>query len=248
MTMKFFFAFLVVTTLFYACKKQDNDMPIKQLETVPTILFDYENSIVYNTMDLIKLNYTNGKLTKVVGGYLNIPGGTIFIDKIYWDISYAGGLIKMEKKSNDLSVRFFEKEECTYQNKKLMKRRLYVDDKLERELIYSYNDKGNIKSETTFWNDIKLLEKEYYFNAEKNLDSIRIVNFYEGQASKSYTVEIYEDYDKQINKYRGFSILKEMLVRSLPVNNYRTKRVYHIGSDGNRILKTRLNWSGDIFR
>ena len=141
-----------------------------------------------------------------------------FSEDIYDEITYIGGKIILEKKSNDpqLIIPTFKRTLFLNQNQQIIQKIIETSESpVIDTLNYEYDLSGKLSSIKT-----NLKESFFYFNNNDNLDSI-ISNKYNDQMQLiEKTLEKFEDYDNAVNPIKNLSIFEELFTRSLSVNNY----------------------------
>ncbi|RKE49391.1 hypothetical protein DFQ12_3505 [Sphingobacterium detergens] len=243
------FFFHGILFLCFSCSKDKELLSDQGLKEIPVFLLSPDFLSNYNFYPFdnkLKLAYKDRQLSRITGGFLPIPTATglsyHFTDIIYWDINVIGDRVKLEKKSSDKGVSFDERHELRYHNKLITERRINRGD--QSISIYKYEYENNLlKKEYCYLGDRLPLEKTFYFNASKNLDSI----VYEYPYSASKIIEIFTNYDQKPNKLRGLLVLEEFLPRALSVNNYMEMNRLYVDEAGNRSPSGERRWDAKLF-
>jgi len=243
------FFFSGILFLSFSCSKDEKLLPDQGLKEVPVFLLSPDFLSNYNFYPLdnkLKLAYKDHQLSRITGGFLPIPGASgtrnDFTDIIYWIISISGNQVKLEKKSSSKEVSFDEKHELRYHNKLITERRIIRSD--QPISIYKYEYENNLlKKEYYYLGDQLPLEKTFYFNASKNLDSI----VYKYPYSASKIIDIFTNYDQKPYKLRGLLVLEEFLPRALSVNNYMEMNRVYVDEEGGRSPSGDRRWDAKLF-
>lgn len=262
---------LIIATFFLlACSKENDlaadDNQIKSYHMWYMMDYPSLSGVPSNPDDiLIKLEYSNNKISKRIGDVSSTSFVSLFAEHIYDELSYSHNKIVIEKKSSKLNIDPYVRTIDLNTDGTILKKTSY---KFVAPGVYTHID--TITTDY-FYDSKKLLIKTYstkkinyslspnnlkyyetalfYYNENKNLDSIVTTRYSFKDYKNSYelsqkVLETFSNYDTSINPTKNLNIFQETFIRSLSNNNFRTygKDVY-VGSPL-RLSSTNVrNWN-----
>lgn len=233
--MKIIYILLSICILFTSCSEDTNSSP-ENAYHINAYFFRYmdypegtSQSMTYDD-NLAKINYDNSyKILKRIGGFRAIDQATgssyFFSSDIYDTITYSQNQILVKQKLNStiFHVPLFERKLILNNQGKVIKKliyREYFDLPIVDTVYYSYNSLGNLMETRKGKVEHITESSKYYFNENKNLDSIVTKKYYLEYLEQK-TVEIFSDFDNANNPLKNLFIFEETFNRSLSKNNYR---------------------------
>lgn len=180
--------------------------------------------------NLVKINYNSeNKIIKRIGGILylsqNSGSSSMFTDQIYDDVSYINNEIHIIRKTSSInySIYSFERKLILDNQNRIIKKITYQQNgnPTNETINYSYNNLGLInESNKGNINEFNQITK-YYFNQNKNLDSIVTKKQYQNEPYYSKEKEIFSNYDNASNPLKKLILFEETFNRALSKNNFR---------------------------
>lgn len=220
---------LIVTSIISCNKKEPIDYPKEDL--INSYYINYmnysDNFIVSPSLrPIVNLEYNSqNQIAKRKGGFLEINHATgynkMFSDEIFDDLSYSSNKILIEKKtsSTEYQIPIFKRLISLNNDGKIIQEITETENN-KKTVDYQYNTAGRLFS-SKFKNEYSTNETFFYYNAQKNIDSI-VAKSYSNQLYIGKTVEIFKDYDDRSNPVKHLFIFEEIFNRSLSLNNYAT--------------------------
>ncbi|MFA5298054.1 MAG: hypothetical protein WC389_07580 [Lutibacter sp.] len=214
-----------------SCSTDDiPDQPKQQLmESYYISYMHYPFGILpINTIAYIEYN-SNNKIIKRKGGILEIDPASgytySFSDEIFDELSYQTNKIIIERKTSSTEYQMSKfKRFFSLNNEGKIVQKITETEDYKDTINFNYNPAGQLISS-------KLEKKHYptesfyYYNAQKNLDSIITKTSFLSSTGISLiekTVEIFKDYDNASNPTNNMMFFEELFYRSLSKNNYST--------------------------
>jgi hypothetical protein len=174
----------------------------------------------------VTVDFINGVVVKRRGGLRKLDpaaGGGYFYDTVcYDDVFYSGNRITIEEGKLTTFPALITRTNFLVDAQGRITHKIDVsDDGFQTPadtLTYQYNGNQLVGS-TRKRNSFHREESVYYYNAQKNLDSIVSREIYQDQLQRT-TIEKFSNYDHAPNPLKKLFIFKETFLRSLSTNNF----------------------------
>jgi len=170
---------------------------------------------------LVNLSYIGDKVVK---------RSTIYIKEIYENIVYEGNEITYSTELNDEETIIVPNRSTYYLDElNRISKKIYYEEafptSVNDTLNFEYDQNGLLSKIEKNNNPYNKKESLYYFNLNKNLDSIVTSSYYLDYNTSNYeyegkTVEVFSGYDSSPNPLKHLGIFDELFYRSLSTNNY----------------------------
>ncbi len=205
-----------------------------------------------NADNIIQLIYdSDNKITKRVGGYKFLAPGagisTMYSNLYYDDVNYSNNEIHIVRKLNSTiyTTSPFERILTLDSQNRIIKKTTFKQQSYpEYDTInYTYNNlgliSGSIMGNLNGYNEIA----NYYYNQNRNLDSIVTKKQYQNDPFYSKEKQIFSNYDTALNPLGKLIIFEETFFRAISQNNYAKYEKYTYNSDNTLINQEIRIWN-----
>ena len=242
----------------FGCQNND-DNPTE--ETLPITSYYFANMHYSQTAlpsstesNKVTLEYnSSGQIIKRLGGVRGVDPSTafggIYASEVSDDIFYSDHSILVEEGrilpwyTNPVS-----RTKIVFDNNNRVIERINIKESLASQnwldtLKFSYNSLGLI-SETKLGkpNNSGYEFSKYYYNSEKNLDSIITIQAINSNLYNKIK-ETFGSYDNALNPIKNLFLFKETFLRSLSQNNYMYYEKNKYDFDNNLVYHEERNWN-----
>lgn len=218
---------LIVASIISCSTEEPIDYPKEDLINSYYINYmNYSDNFIVSPsfIPIVNLEYNSqNQITKRIGGFLEINPASgyykMFSDEILDELSYSTNKIIIEKKtsSTQYQIPIFKRVITLNNNGKIIQEITETENN-KKTVDYQYNTAGRLFC-SKFENEYSTNETVYYYNVQKNIDSI-VAKSYSDQLYTGKTVEIFKDYDDVSNPLKHLFFFEEIFNRSLSLNNY----------------------------
>lgn len=234
-----------------SCGKEDIPIqPKEQLLEAYYLNFMHYPYNLLSTSSIAYIEYNeDNKIIKRKGGLLEMNPTTgytyFFSDEIFDELSYQTNKITVEKKTTSTVYQIpkFKRFYSLNSHGKIVQKITETENNKDT-INFNYNAIGQLissKLEKKYFP----AESFYYYNEQKNLDSIITKSYFLSSTGISLigkTLEIFKNYDNTSNPTAHMMFFEEIFYRSLSLNNYSTYLKIDFDKNHNQISATESNW------